>query len=91
LPALQSLDESVEELAAKHLRDGGDGEQELVVRDTDPAAGVDAEATAGDDRVQVRVEEQLASPGVQHQGKAELRCEWYLRLPVPSNGRTDST
>lgn len=51
-----------------------DGEDELAAR-VDPALGIEREASAGDDAVQVWVEAKIASPGVQHRGDAEQRLE----------------
>ena len=73
------VDQAGEELAAEHLADGGDGEEEVVVRGRDPLRAVGAEAAAGDDGVQVGVEEELAGPGpaqgVQNEGEANLSTE----------------
>ena len=61
MPAVQRVDESLEDLAAKHCRDGGDREQELVVGDADPLTAVEAQPPNGHDGVQVGVEEQSSN------------------------------
>lgn len=69
------VDQAGEELAAEYLADGGDGEEEGVVGGLDPLRAVGAEAAAGDDGVQVGVEEECAGPGVQNEREANLGTE----------------
>jgi hypothetical protein len=58
------------EEATEHLR-----REEVVLARVDPSVTVRVQPTAGDDAVQVRVEAQVARPGVQHTGEAELGAE----------------
>ncbi len=72
---LAEVDEAFEELAAEDFGDGDYREQEVVVGEADPPCAVGAKPTGSDDRVEVRVEEHLASPGVKDEGEGWLRSE----------------
>lgn len=69
------IDEALEKAAAEHLAQCGDGEEEVAVGGLDLLRTVGAEAAAGDDGMQMRMEEQLAGPGVQDEGEADLGAE----------------
>jgi len=58
-------------LGPQQLAHRSDGEQVLATA-WHPASVVESQASAGDDRVKVGMMPQLASPGVEHQGDAEL-------------------
>ena len=73
-PGLEERDERVEELAAEKARERLDGEEVVLAR-AHPAIGVDVQTAAGDDGVDVGMEPEIAGPGVEHQGEAELGAE----------------
>jgi hypothetical protein len=59
-----------EHLGTKHLAHRLDGKEERAVRSI-PACTVEAEAPAGDNGVDMRMELELARPGMQHEGGAD--------------------
>lgn len=74
LPALVKSRESREELAAKEGGEHAHGEEEAGAGG-DPSLAVGREAAAGHDAVHVRMEAQVARPGVEHAGDPELGAE----------------
>ena len=63
-----------QELAAKEHAHDLDGEEDSAAHAAE-ATAVESEAAGGDDRVDVRVEVEVARPGVQHERGAERRVE----------------
>src|SRR5262252_3993842 len=72
--------EPIENLAAKEGAHNFDREEESLAC-VDPAATIETQPAACDDAVDMRMEEQLPRPGVQHGGEAELRTETALVAP----------
>ena len=72
--ALVESSQSREELSAKECAEHANGEEEIGTRG-DPSRAVERETAAGDDAVHVRVELELARPGVEDAGDAELSAE----------------
>jgi len=71
---LEELDKPIKELPAEDLRERRDGEEE-VLAGTDPAVGLAVETAAGNNAVNVGVEQELTGPGVQDEGEADLGTE----------------
>src|SRR6188472_1514186 len=78
--------EGVEELSAEQLSERAHG-KEVVHRGGDPALRVERQAASGDDAVDVGVEAQVARPGVQDRGDAELGAE-ALRIAAKLQQRS---
>jgi hypothetical protein len=74
LVGLVGTSDGVEELATKEDLEGIDWE-EVILPGVNPLGLFGVEAPAGDDAVQVGVETQIPSPGVQHGRDADLGAE----------------
>ena len=72
-PVMQPA-QTIEKLAAEELPQRPDGQQESAA-DGPPLARVELEAAPGDHAVQVRVQRELARPGVEHRSDAELDAQ----------------
>lgn len=66
--------EGIEELSAEELTEGADG-KEVVDGGGDPAQRIEGQAAAGDDAMDMGVKAQVACPGVQDAGDAEVGAE----------------
>jgi len=74
LASLKGQLESVDELAAKHLAEHGNGEKEARVR-SNPAGVIEREPAGGNNAVNMRMNLKLLVPGVEHTEKADLSSE----------------
>ncbi len=74
LASLKGQLESVDELAAKHLPEHGNGEKEARVR-SNPAGVIEREPAGGNNAVDMRMNLELLVPGVEHTEKADLSSE----------------
>jgi hypothetical protein len=66
--------EAVDELAAKHPPEHGNGEKEARVR-SNPAGVIEREPTRGDDTVDMGMNLEFLVPGMQHAEEADLSPE----------------
>jgi hypothetical protein len=82
LAVLPGAVESVKELAAEELGQDLDGKEEALAPGQ-PAGAVESKSAAGDDAVEMGMEEQVLAPGVEHRGDADVGAEV---LGVPGEG-----
>jgi len=74
LAMLKGRLETVDELAAKHPPEHGNGEKEARVR-SNPAGVIEREPTRGDDTVDMGMNLEFLVPGMQHAEEADLSPE----------------
>ena len=74
LASLKGQLESVDELAAKHRPEHGNGEKEARVR-SNPAGVIEREPAGRNNAVDMRMNLELLVPGVEHTEKADLSSE----------------
>ena len=76
LASLKGQLESVDELAAKHPPEHGNGEKEARVR-SNPAGVIEREPAGRNNAVDMRMNLKLLVPGVEHTEKADLSSEMF--------------
>ena len=80
LPGTECAAKPVEEFATEHLREGGDGEEEIFPGQGEPFFFARRERPAGDHAVEVDVGSELLVPGVKQSDETDLASESIVRI-----------
>jgi len=77
LACLESTLKTVDKFAAKQAAEHAAREEEAAVTRIDPSRVIKGQTARGDDAMNMRVKEQVLSPGVKHTEKADFRTQVF--------------